>query len=103
MRDQTNTCQASNPTWIRTHLRVWVLGWQSPKPCATWIDEYWNITYFASGENPYVVLIQYLDGDELKDSIREEGNVSDNDMTSKTSRIDVFDEFQIKKPSQNIL
>ena len=40
------------------------------------------------------ILDQYLDGEELKELILEEGNVFNNDLPWRTSRIDAYDDFQ---------
>ena len=46
------------------------------------------------GDDPSIVLDQYLCGEELEELVLEEGDVFDNDLPYKTSRIDVFDDFQ---------
>ena len=63
---------------------------------ATRIEQYWN-TDFASGDNPCIVLDQYLGKEGLKELSLEERNVSNNDLPKRTSWIDVFNDFQIKK------
>ena len=60
---------------------------------ATRIDQYLN-TGFASGDNPCIVLDQYLGGEGLKELSLDEGNVSNNDLPKRTSWIDVFKDFQ---------
>ena len=50
----------------------------------------------ALGDNPGTILDQYLSREELEELILEEGNVFDNDLP-RTSRIDVFDDFQLKR------
>ena len=48
------------------------------------------------GDNPNAILDQYLGGEELDDMILDEGNVFDNDLPQMTSRIVVFDGFQVR-------
>ena len=60
-----------------------------------WTDENRN-TDLALGDNPGTILDQYLSREELEELILEEGNVFDNDLP-RTSRIDVFDDFQLKR------
>jgi hypothetical protein len=55
-----------------------------------------NKTNFCIGDNPGVILDQKLGGEELKNLILEEGNVFNNDLTYRTSRIDVYNDFQYK-------
>ena len=48
-------------------------------------------------------LDQYLGGEELEELMLEEGNVFDNDLPYRTSRIDVFDDVQFnEKKMKNI-
>ena len=63
----------------------------SPEP---WTENDNNVEQdkFCIGDNPCIVLDQYLDGEELKELILEEGNVF-----NKTAQIDVFDVFNLKK------
>lgn len=49
---------------------------------------------FCIGDDPGAVLDQCLGGEELGELILEEGNVFD-DVVPKTSRIGVFDDFQL--------
>ena len=49
---------------------------------------------FCIGDDPSVVLDQYLGREELKKLILEEGNIFDNDLPSRTSRIGVLNYFQ---------
>jgi hypothetical protein len=58
-------------------------------------DEYRN-TDFALGVDVGTNLDQYLGREELEELILDEGNVFDNDLP-RTSRIDVFDDFQRKR------
>jgi hypothetical protein len=47
------------------------------------------------GDDPSVILDQYLDGEELEELFMEEEYIFDNDLP-RTSQIDVFNDFQLK-------
>ena len=88
-----DTCNFSNCSILPYRICIFKLGSsaQALNP-ATQIDEYQN-TDLALGDDPSVVLDQYLDGEELEELTMEARNVIDNDLP-RTSQIDVFDDFQ---------
>ena len=48
---------------------------------------------FATGDDPCVVLDEYLGREGLEEVILEEGNESDNNLSCRTSRIDAFNDL----------
>ena len=58
---------------------------------------------FRIRDDSCAILDQYLDGEELEELILEERNVFNNDLSQRSSRIDVFNDFHLKNNIRNVL